>query len=110
MKVDRELQQAILKHLRDIYAFERSHHDTWRVFQAMPGGNDSANLIANVRYLEEHGLLESGLTYSVEGKYSLNNASIRITCQGIDLLENDGGISAILHPPHFTKFSKERAA
>lgn len=97
MIIDRKLQNLILAHLKNIYSLERQCIDTWGTIQSFPGGEDTENLIANVLYLEEHGLLESGLRQSVDGRYSADNASIKITCKGIDFMEEDGGLSAILN-------------
>lgn len=52
------------------------------------------NVLANLLYLEEHGLIEAGLQQSLDGKYS--SYGTKITAKGLDFLEDDGGLSAIL--------------
>jgi len=49
---------------------------------------------ANLRYLEEHGLCQSGVTIGVDGHLSFGESTI--TATGLDFLEGDGGLSAIL--------------
>ena len=48
---------------------------------------------ANLRYLEEHGLCESGVIIGVDGHISF--AQSTITATGIDFLADDGGLSAL---------------
>ena len=48
---------------------------------------------ANLRYLEELGLCESGLTIGIDGHFSFGVSTI--TAAGLDFLEDDGGLSAI---------------
>ena len=49
---------------------------------------------ANLRYLEEHGLCESGVIIGVDGHLAFGASTI--TAAGLDFLEDDGGLSAIL--------------
>lgn len=49
---------------------------------------------ANLLYLAEHGLCESGLTQGSSGGYRYGRGA-RITAKGLDFLEDDGGLSAI---------------
>jgi hypothetical protein len=49
---------------------------------------------ANLRYLEEHGLCESGVMIGVDEHLAFGSSTI--TAAGLDFLEDDGGLSAIL--------------
>ena len=57
-------------------------------------GVEEEAIYANLSYLEGHGLCESGLVQSADGVFGWAGASI--TASGIDFLEEDGGLSAIL--------------
>jgi hypothetical protein len=56
--------------------------------------NDRNRLFANLTYLQGHGLCEPLLSQGVDGHFSWGGA--KITPQGLDFLEDDGGLSAIL--------------
>lgn len=47
-----------------------------------------------LQYLEEHGLCKSGVMIGADGHLALGES--RITAAGLDFLEDDGGLSAIL--------------
>ncbi|TCZ80373.1 hypothetical protein [Lysobacter sp. N42] len=49
---------------------------------------------ANLLYLQEHGLVQSGVNRSLSGAYIFQGAAI--TARGLDFLADDGGLSAIL--------------
>ena len=49
---------------------------------------------ANMVYLDEHGLVESEITFGINGHCMFGLP--RITANGMDFLEQDGGLSAIL--------------
>jgi len=49
---------------------------------------------ANLVYLQEHGLCESGVVIGVDGHFSFGESTI--TARGLDFLADDGGLSAIL--------------
>lgn len=57
---------------------------------------DHNNYYANMLYLEEHGLICSGITKHNES-FSYNQKNISITAKGIDFIQRDGGLSAILN-------------
>jgi hypothetical protein len=88
MKLDRDLQKEILTTL--------SEHYPGRA-QILPQDDSEERIrtiAANLIYLEEHGLVESGVKQYMDGKpYSTGS---RITAAGIDFLADDGGLSAIL--------------
>jgi hypothetical protein len=48
----------------------------------------------NLRYLEEHGLCKSGVKIGARGDIAFGESTI--TAAGLDFLEDDGGLSAIL--------------
>ncbi|AWD06201.1 hypothetical protein AM407_15865 [Klebsiella aerogenes] len=53
------------------------------------------DFLANLLYLEEHGLIVSGVR-PVEDGYRYNTKQIKITAKGVDFIQQDGGLSAIL--------------
>lgn len=57
---------------------------------------DHNNYYANMLYLEEHGLICSGITKHNES-FSYSQKNISITAKGIDFIQRDGGLSAILN-------------
>lgn len=86
--LDRELQKLILESLREVYP-EASEVDS---FLNVTDIKHQANLF----YLKEHGLLES------EAVRNAMNAprqmlTARITANGLDFLEDDGGLGAIIN-------------
>lgn len=86
MKLDRELQRAILECLAEAYP-----RATSAVYSIRP---DEDQVIANLCYLDELGLLESGVRLGVGIGGTVTGA--KITARGLDFLEDDGGVSAIL--------------
>ncbi len=84
-RLDRALQRQLLEHLRDLYPDEESRLD------AHPSFASTSNLWANVTYLRGHGLVEGARRAS---RWEFSN--LRITVRGLDFLEDDGGLSAIL--------------
>ena len=88
MKVDRELQREILKELKNVFP------KTSEFNEPSFDNGEIKNLIANLYYLEEHGLLK------ITTKQLLRDKSIihaKITAKGIDFIEDDSGLSAILN-------------
>jgi hypothetical protein len=55
---------------------------------------EQREVAANLVYLEQHGLCESGVQVGADGTIQLGAASI--TAAGLDFLADDGGLSAIL--------------
>ncbi len=92
--LDRSLQRQILEALSEIYPA-----GTYAP-QSLPGLSDAseAALIVNIAYLGEHGLLKSGVreikshTQSTQKHFD----QTAITASGLDFLQADGGLSAIL--------------
>lgn len=91
MKLDRSLQLTILKALRDVYP---SILETSKIV----GYEKNEQFMSNMFYLEEHHLLgecaKSGRTMSNTLPVIL---TAKITAEGLDFLEDDGGLSAILN-------------
>lgn len=86
-RLDRGLQQQILTELATAYPASIS-----RIQAKFPGTNEDV-LIANLWYLDEHGLVDSGIKHLMNG-YAMTQS--RITARGMDFLTGDGGLSAIL--------------
>ncbi|MCT8566134.1 hypothetical protein ACSFCC_09460 [Glaesserella parasuis] len=102
MDIDRKLQNGLLKLLKiaypqtlsddELYWFyieeQLDNVQTWDEMQDFikkpKDGFDNAHLKANLAYLEEHALIRR-----LNGEY-------QATAKGIDLIANDGGLSAIL--------------
>lgn len=95
MKVDRTLQRVILEKLYEEHPYQIAH-------QKLPSihPSDPEQVFANLVYLHGHGLVEvvkPNFPMPISSRDDeLLFSSARITSQGIDFLENDGGLSAIL--------------
>lgn len=90
MILDRAYQLELLTKLSEAYPDPVPDYEINDRLQ----GEDRSRYIANMIYLEEHGLVESGITKNVSSDYSLTQP--RINCHGMDLLADDGGLTAIL--------------
>lgn len=88
MKLDRPLQRAILEELREFYP--RRSQSAYNL-----DGYTQVECVNNLMYLEEQGLVESGVTFSALSG-SITCAQARITARGLDFLEDDGGVGAAL--------------
>jgi len=86
--LDRELQNRILTSLSEAYPNECEVSS----FLDATNNKDQANLF----YLEEHGLIES-CAVSNGLNSSKQMLSAQITAHGLDFLEDDGGLGAILN-------------
>ena len=91
MKLDRQLQYEILNILSEAYPSA-----TTQVMNRVIELADEDKIIANLVYLESHGLLISGLSNYSGGDPIINSALLAITHRGMDFLADDGGLSAIL--------------
>lgn len=89
MKLNRQLIQVILE------AAAVAYPDRERKFLSAdhPDYADD-DKISHALYLQEHGLLDAGLTQFMSGNYA--RRGMQITAAGIDFLEADGGLSALL--------------
>ena len=88
MNLNRTLQQRTLEFLREHYPeeVELSELETYQDSQFM----------GNMFYLEEHGLIQAPAKRT--GIYGLPSEIVtaKITASGLDFLEDDGGVGAIL--------------
>lgn len=90
MNIDRPLQRTILESLRDVYP------EIANLVEDMPY-KDHPDLMSNLFYLEEHGLiLSKGKRANLMGTPSIIFTA-KITAIGLDFLEDDGGLSTILN-------------
>ncbi|WP_240632882.1 DUF2513 domain-containing protein [Pantoea endophytica] len=91
MKFDRVLQREILLVCVDAYP----DYTSWINFDASLVDTDDIKLSANINYLAEQGLISIRNRTSDDPYSFLDN--MRATVQGIDFLQHDGGLSAILN-------------
>lgn len=90
MDIDREYQLELLKRLRDAHPRPLSDFS----FLDDQDENATERYAANMKYLEGHGLAIGRIVVGMDGYISLG--APEITSQGIDFLQDDGGIGAIL--------------
>lgn len=91
MKIDRELQLQILSLLRDCYPAQGF---TNRLAEQM--GADHHHLCCNAAYLLEHDLLDGEIRLTNDGSKNMMPGRLTITAKGLDFIEEDGGLSAVL--------------
>jgi hypothetical protein len=91
-KLNRDLQLRMLKRLADSYPQEVTPDALNKALGLDP--KDFA-LLVNAAYLGEHGLLEAKIQSPLSGAPFLLRASI--TARGLDFLQDDGGLGAILN-------------
>jgi hypothetical protein len=91
LKLDRKYQLELLEMLAQSYpqCFDIRPH-----LQTLDESEDK-RYEANMVYLHEHGLIESGIRFGAGGD-SYASSLPRITNKGMDFLADDGGLSAIL--------------
>ncbi len=87
MQLDRKLQADILHALEEVYP------DSLLV-EALPGYSNDRSYMANLFYLQEHGLIEGGDIR--EPGQCRSMIDVQITKTGLDFLSDDGGLQAIL--------------
>jgi hypothetical protein len=85
MIIDRTLQREMLEEMRKEYP-------RWVCYA--PAFEDQQRIAANLLYLSENGLCESGVEIGVDGHLHFGNSTI--SAAGLDFLADDGGLSAIL--------------
>ena len=88
MKIDRAFQKDLLITLRE--SFPTPVDPTLH----RPDGMSDKDFIGNLLYLEAHKLLVGPLDRSLTGAVILN--TVTATHRGMDFIEDDGGLSAIL--------------
>lgn len=94
MKLDRQYQRELLQFLLEDYP----SYDNAAQHCAELEAADQNKYVANVYYLQLHGLLEDGVALrpSTKGNVYQIDAYPEITQAGIDFILDDGGLSAIL--------------
>lgn len=88
MKLNRDLQRSVLEALREVYPEEIDDPED------LPGF-DLPEFVGNVYYLHEHELIDMQDINALG--VSMRVGSCAITATGLDFLEDDGGVSAILN-------------
>lgn len=89
-KFDRTLQREILQKCISVYP----EYTFWGLFSPEIAGYGDDVLSANIVYLYEHGLISIRNRTSDDPYSFLDN--MRASHKGIDFMQNDGGLSAIL--------------
>jgi len=84
--LNREFQRELLTSLAAIYPGDA-------VVSSLPGYQDGNRLVVNAAYLAEHRLMEARL-HQMDGRLHLGYA--KISAKGMDFLQDDGGLGAIL--------------
>ena len=89
MELNRHLQLEILILLSDMYP-------EMAVIEKLPCFSENNSFSANLFYLTEHNLIEHGALREAFG-VPITILTAKITAQGLDFLEDDGGLGAILN-------------
>lgn len=96
MKIDRAIQHEILQRLAEVYP-----NGIYPLQTCFDRQVDLELIIANTKYLHEHGLVASGFTdrqftgMEISKRWAEPRETF-ITAAGIDFLREDGGLGAIL--------------
>ena len=85
--LDRQLQRTLLEQMAEVYPL------SWDMAGVL-GQVDELVLQANLAYLAEHGLITDALLIGVDRSVAFSAPTI--TAHGMDFLEDDGGLTAIL--------------
>lgn len=91
MSIDRAVQRQILEALRTSYPDSVRFNNLHLGFTS----KGDKRWVTNAAYLAEHGLIEAKITTFMSGEPSVI-ALAKLTAKGLDFLEDDGGLSAIL--------------
>lgn len=91
--IDRNVQKLLLD---TAYTSYPDHPPIGTFDKLLDIVHDGDKLVANMLYLEEHGLIKSGIRHTIDGHFLRDQTGFRITSEGIDFLLDDGGLSAIL--------------
>lgn len=91
MKLDRELQNTLLKALADFYPQFMGLTALGSKYERNEFPENEGKLLANLIYLQQHQLIVIR-----KAQCDGDEASFAITHQGLDFLADDGGLSAIL--------------
>ena len=96
MKIDRAVQLQILQNLAEVYP-----NGIYPLKACFDEATELEVIIANTKYLHEHGLVASGFAdrefsdMKISERWSEPRETF-ITAAGIDFLRDDGGLGAIL--------------
>lgn len=90
MKLDRTLQRKLLEELREHYP---APYFTSRMDHLHA---DHSHLMVNAAYLIEHDLLDGQIRMTSTGRGDFMPTQLVLTAKGLDFLEDDGGLTAIL--------------
>jgi hypothetical protein len=91
MKLDRDYQRGLLQALYEDYPAYGSH----RAFEKLPDSDEGKmKYVANMVYLEEEGLISSGIGIGINGP--VIRGMPRLNHNGANLIKGDGGIAAVL--------------
>lgn len=98
MMLDRELQKRILETMREAYPGIANGVALIDLLPEAVGSKPQRGQIiaTNLAYLHEHGLAETAIQISSDGKNHASFGRSKITARGLDFLADDGGLSAIL--------------
>lgn len=88
MRIDRSVQRAVLERLATAYPRQVDFDGLADLF------DENEDMTWCCRYLHEHGLVRANFTAFFDGSQEVLFAEI--TARGLDFLEDDGGLSAIL--------------
>lgn len=95
MSLDRQLQLDLLRKIAESYPFSWQHNLNHQ-------DKSYLTIAINLHYLKGHGLLNEASTIIRENLNNKNNGILlintpKITEKGLDFLQDDGGLSAILN-------------
>lgn len=90
MKLDRALQRKLLEELREYYPAPRFTNRMDHLH------TDPRHLMANAAYLIEHDLVAGEIRMTSTGSGDFMPARLVLTAAGLDFLEDDGGLTAIM--------------
>lgn len=88
MRIDRSVQRALLDRLAAAYPRQVDFDGLADLF------DENKDMAWCCKYLHEHGLVRAKITDYMDGTQAVLFAEI--TAKGLDFLEDDGGLSAIL--------------
>jgi hypothetical protein len=92
MQLDRELQLSILTELK-------KHYPNEHAVELLLCYQQERSFNANILYLEEYGLVAGSIVrHTGQDNFGPEMVMSRITAAGLDFLEDDGGLCAILNP------------
>lgn len=89
--LNRDLQERLLKHLQGCYPHKGFSQQIATSLEC-----DHGALCFNASYLLEHELLAGRVRYTSDGNAIAMTSQLAITAKGLDFLEDDGGLTAIL--------------